>query len=558
MKIKHLFPILQWLPSYNANCFRADMIAGLTIWAVMIPEAMAYSAIAGVPAIMGLYTVPLPLLVYSILGTSKTMVIGPDSATALISAVTIGAMASTENAQYLSLTSTLALLVGILFSLLGILKMGWVANFIPMPVMKGFIQGLVWLTIIGQVPKTLGIVGNSGNFWQKLIHIIEHSPALHLLTTLVGLSSLLLLLFFKRYYPKIPAALTTVVFAILMARIFHFQQHGVEVISSIATGMPIFRLPTFSLNNLDVMMGGAFAIVLVGYAESLGAAKAAAEKYGEEIDGNQELISYGLGNIASSVSSGFVVVGSLSKTSVAIEAGAVSQVSSIVHSILVILTLLFLMPLFSNLPYATLSAVVIEAMLGLSNLNYLKRLRSISTLEFGIAIASFMGVLFLDVLLGIAVGVVLSLLLLLDRVTNPGFAILGKLPDEEMYRDIARHRESITIAGLLIFRFNGSLFFPNANNFRSALLKTIQFTYPPVLQVLIDAETFNFIDVTAIEMLSKLNSTLRQRDIVLSLARVRDPVRDLMKKMELEKQIGSQYFYERISDGMAFFLENHP
>ncbi len=550
-------PILRWLPNYQIKNFSADLMAGFTIWAVMIPEAMAYSDIAGVPAIIGLYSVPLPLLVYSIFGTSRTMVVGPDSATALISAVTIGAMATVKSAQYISLTASLALVVGLLFSLFGLLKMGWVANFIPIPVMKGFVQGLIWLTIIGQVPKIFGLDGSRGDFWQKFIHLIRYLPQLHLTTTLVGLSSILLLLLFKRYFSKLPGALLTVIISIAIMRFFHLEQQGVKVISSIATGMPSLKLPFFSLDNLDAMIAGALAIVLVGYAESLGAAKTAAEKFGEEIDANQELISYGISNLASSFSSGFVVVGSLSKTSVAIDGGAISQVSSIVHSLLVVLTLLFLMPLFSDLPHATLSAIVIEAMLGLSNLNYLKRLRLISSLEFGIAMASFLAVLFLDVLPGISLGVVLSLLWLLDRATNPGSAILGKLPDEEMYRDIARHPEALTIPGLLIFRFNSSLFFPNANNFRSNLLEAIQNASSPVRQVLIDAETLNFIDVTAIDMLAKLNHYFQQKDIVLSLARVRDPVRDLMQKMGLEREIGAQYFYERISDGLQIFLEKN-
>ncbi len=550
-------PILRWLPNYQIKNFSADLMAGFTIWAVMIPEAMAYSDIAGVPAIIGLYSVPLPLLVYSIFGTSRTMVVGPDSATALISAVTIGAMATVKSAQYISLTASLALVVGLLFSLFGLLKMGWVANFIPIPVMKGFVQGLIWLTIIGQVPKIFGLDGSRGDFWQKFIHLIRYLPQLHLTTTLVGLSSILLLLLFKRYFSKLPGALLTVIISIAIMRFFHLEQQGVKVISSIATGMPSLKLPFFSLDNLDAMIAGALAIVLVGYAESLGAAKTAAEKFGEEIDANQELISYGISNLASSFSSGFVVVGSLSKTSVAIDGGAISQVSSIVHSLLVVLTLLFLMPLFSDLPHATLSAIVIEAMLGLSNLKYLKRLRLISSLEFGIAMASFLAVLFLDVLPGISLGVVLSLLWLLDRATNPGSAILGKLPDEEMYRDIARHPEALTIPGLLIFRFNSSLFFPNANNFRSNLLEAIQNASSPVRQVLIDAETLNFIDVTAIDMLAKLNHYFQQKDIVLSLARVRDPVRDLMQKMGLEREIGAQYFYERISDGLQIFLEKN-
>lgn len=409
--LKEYIPILEWLPKYQLSWLKADLIAGVTIWAVIVPEAMAYAGIAGVPPLIGLYTVPIPLFVYALLGTSRTMVIGPDSATALISSVTIGGLVASGSEDYVTLTAAMALVVGICFFGLGLLKMGWVANFIPSPVMKGFIQGLVWVTIIGQVPKIFGVKGGSGNFWQKLADIIHELPKANLTATMIGLGSLGLLLILKKFLPKIPGALTAVILASLAVTILGFTGNNLELVGEIQTGLPSLKIPMISLAQLQSLVPGALAIVLLGYSESLGAAKAAAEKTGGEIDPNQELISHGPANLGSALSSGFIVVGSLSKTSVAMEAGAKTQVSSLVNGGLVVLTLLFLMPLFRNLPHATLAAIVIEAMLGLANFSYLKNLRRLSPLEFSVAMVAFFGVLFLGVLQGISLGVILSLLL---------------------------------------------------------------------------------------------------------------------------------------------------
>ncbi len=282
----------------------------------------------------------------------------------------------------------------------GLLKMGWVANFIPVPVMKGFIQGLVWVTIIGQVPKIFGISGVSGNFWQKLAGIIHQLPQANLTMTFIGLGSLALLLILKKFLPKIPGALTAVILASLAVTLLGLTGKEVELVGEIQTGLPSLKIPFVSFAQLQSIFPGALAIVLLGYSESLGAAKAATEKTGGEIDPNQELISHGPANLGSALCSGFIVVGSLSKTSVAMEAGAKTQVSSLVNGGLVVLTLLFLMPLFRNLPHATLAAIVIEAMLGLANFSYLKNLRRISPIEFTIAMTAFFGVLFLGVLQG--------------------------------------------------------------------------------------------------------------------------------------------------------------
>lgn len=545
------------MPKYQSSWLRADIIAGLTVWAVMIPEAMAYAGIAGVPPLIGLYTVPFPLFFYALLGTSRLMVVGPDSATALISSVTVATLATSGSQEYLVLTSAIAFTVGILFLILGLFKMGWVADFIPTPVMKGFIQGLVWVTIIGQVPKLLGIKGGSGNFWQKLAAILHQIPQSHLLTAIIGIGSIIILFILKEYFPKIPSALTSVIVAILVVTFLGLEDKGVELIGSIQTGLPPFTIPKISVEQFTGILTGALAIVLLGYAESLGAAKAAAEKTGEEIDSNQELISLAPANLANGLFSGFLVVGSLSKTSVSMSAGGKTQVSSIIHGILVILTLLFLLPLFQNLPHATLAAIVIEAMLGLANVKYFQKLRRINTTEFAVAMLAFFGVLFLGVLQGIGLGVIASIILLIHRASHPGAAVLGQIPNTQMYRNVSIHPEAITTEGLLIFRFASALIFFNANYFRTSLKQKISQAQTPVKMVLIDAETINMIDSTALEMLEKLQSELAKQNIILSWARLRDQVYLQMSKTGLNDQIGEDNFYERISDAVTQFISQN-
>ena len=274
-KIAEYLPIMTWLPRYQLSWLRADIIAGLTVWAVMIPESMAYAGIAGVSPLIGLYTIPFPLFFYAFLGTSRLMVVGPDSATALISSVTVATLATSGSQEYLMLTSAIAFLVGVCFLIFGLFKMGWVADFIPTPVMKGFIQGLVWVTIIGQVPKLLGIKGGSGNFWQKLTTIFHQLPQTHLLTAIIGIGSLVILFILKKYLPKIPSALTNVIIAIIVVTFWGLEDKGLELIGSIQTGLPPFTVPKVSFEQLKGIIAGALAIVLLGYAESLGAAKAA-------------------------------------------------------------------------------------------------------------------------------------------------------------------------------------------------------------------------------------------------------------------------------------------
>src|SRR5262245_57990280 len=314
-------PIIKWIGAYRREWLLPDVFAGVALWTVMVPEAMAYSSIVGVPPIMGLYTIVPALVAYALLGTSRQLVVGPDTATGLISAVTVGAVVAQGTAEYNTLTSTLAVLIGVFFLFVGIMRMGWVAAFISTPVMRGFIEERVYVTIVGQVPHLLGIPGVSGDFFTKTWNIFEHLPDVSLAPVLTGLLSLAAMLLFRHFAPRVPAALVTMVVATIVIGLLGGEAAGVHVAGHIPSGPPHLTLPHLDRTILQELIPGALAIVLIGYAEALAAAKAAAIESGGDIDPNQELVAHGPANILSGLFGGFLVVGSLSKASGAMGAG---------------------------------------------------------------------------------------------------------------------------------------------------------------------------------------------------------------------------------------------
>jgi sulfate permease, SulP family len=545
-----LLPVLAWLPRYRAEWLLADVLAGLALWAVMVPEGMAYAGIVGVPAIMGLYTLVPPLIAYALFGTSRLLVVGPDTATGLISAVTVGAIAMRGTAEFNTLTSSLAILIGIFFLLFGVLRMGWVAAFIPQPVMRGFIEGLVCVTIIGQVPQLLGIPGASGNFFAKLWSALQHLREASLAPVLTGLLSLLALLSMRYLTPRIPAALAVTLAATILVGLCGAETAGVSVVGALPIGLPRFALPGLDFSVLAQLAPGALAIVLVGYAEALGAAKAAASETGGDIDPNQELVAHGPANILSGFFGGFLAVGSLSKTSVAMAAGARSQLANLVAAVLCFLTLVLLTPLFRGVPHPALAAIVIAAMLHLSKPGYLRDLLARDRQEFVIAISVVGGELGLGVLQGIALGVALSLLMLIYRASHPHGAVLGQLPGEEAYRDIRRHPEAITFPGLLIWRPGGDLFFASIGRFEAGLRSALAACHPPAKHLLIDADSVNFIDTSACDALLSFIKESQSQGKTVAFARVRDGVRERMRRGGIEAAVGRSDFYERVTDGI--------
>jgi high affinity sulfate transporter 1 len=543
------FPIIDWFPAYRRDWLFPDFLAGVALWAVMVPEGMAYAGIVGVPPIMGLYTIVPALVAYALLGTSRQLVVGPDTATGLISALTVGAIATQGTAEFNTLTSTLAVLIGIFFLCFGLMRMGWVASFIPAPVMRGFIEGLVYVTIIGQVPHLLGINGVSGNFFVKLWNVLEHLREVSLAPALTGIFSLAAMLLFRFLAPGIPAALVVLAAATIIIGLLGGEATGVHVAGHIPSGLPHLEVPSFKPSNLYELAPGALAIVLVGYAEALGAAKAAAMQSGGDIDPNQELIAHGPANILSGLFGGFLVVGSLSKTSVVTAAGARTQVANLVGAVFCLVTLLWLTPLFRNMPQPALAAIVIAAMLHLTKPKYLLDLFARSRLSFVNVVIVIAAELTLGVLQGIALGVVLALLMLIYRASHPSGAVLGQLPNSEAYRDVQHHPEATTFPGLLIWRIGGDLFFASIGYAGQTLRATLD-GRPDVKRVLMDFSQVTFIDITAADGLLNLVKELKNRGIALAFARVRDSVRDDMRIAGIETIVGQSNFYERITDGV--------
>lgn len=551
-----LFPILRWLPAYRRASFLPDVMAGLAVWAVMVPESMAYAGILGVPPMMGLYTIVPPLIAYALLGTSRVLVVGPDTATGLISALTVGAIAAQGTMTFDTLTSTLAILIGTFFLLFGTLRIGWVAAFIPTPVMRGFIEGLVCVTIIGQVPHLLGIEGTSGNFFAKLWFVLQRLPYVSLAPVLTGLLSLVAMLSLRHLAPRLPAALVVAIAATLLVGLFDAESAGVSVVGALPSGLPHLLLPNLDPAVLRDLAPGALAIVLVGYAEALGGAKAAAMQGGDEIDPNQELIAHGPANILSGLFGGFLVVGSLSKTSVAMAAGAHTQIANLVAAVFCFLTLVFLTPLFRGMPHPALAAIVIAAMLHLSKPGYLRDLFARSRLEFALAGIVIAGELALGVLQGILLGVALSLLLLIYRTSHPHGAVLGQLPGEEAYRDLRLHPEAVTFPGLMIWRPGGDLFFASIGHLDAQLKAALAASHPPVRHVLLDAEAVNRIDTSACDALLHSIKELQTQGVTFAFARVRDEIRDRMRLGGIEAVVGPTNFHERVTDGVGAWLQH--
>jgi SulP family sulfate permease len=544
-------PVLNWTSAYRREWLLPDVFAGLALWAVMVPEGMAYAGIVGVPPIMGLYTIVPALIAYALLGTSRQLVVGPDTATGLISALTVGAIAVQGTAEYNALTSTLAVLIGAFFLFFGVVRMGWVAAFISTPVMRSFIEGLVYVTIIGQVPHLLGVAGVSGNFFTKLWNVVQHLSDVSLTPVLTGVLSLTAMQLFRYFAPGVPAALVVMIVATAAIGLLGGEATGVHVAGHIPSGLPHLVLPNFDITILRELAPGALAIVLVGYAESLGAAKAAAIESGSDIDANQELVAHGPANILSGLFGGFLVVGSLSKTSVAMAAGARSQLANLVAAVLCLLTLVFLTPLFRNMPQPTLAAIVIAAMLHLTKPRYLGDLLVRSRWEFMIALIVFVAELMLGVMQGIALGVALSLLILIYLASHPHGAVLGQLPGTEAYRDIRRHPEARTFPGLLIWRIGGDLFFASIGHIEMALKRSLAETRPPVERLLLDFSSVNYIDVSACDELIRFFKELKSRSVTVAFARVRDPVRQHMQLGKIEAVVAPGDFYERITDGVT-------
>lgn len=524
------------LADYRRQWFRLDLIAGLTVWAVLVPEALAYATIAGVPPVAGLYAAVPALVLYAAAGSSRHLVVGPMSATAALSAAMIAPLAGGDNARFVGLSVALAVVTGVAGLLAGLIRLGFIASFISEPVLKGFIVGLALTIIIGQVPKLLGVEKGAGNFFVQAWSVVRELGEVDGLTACVGLLSLALVLAVKRWLPLVPGSLLVVLLGITAVALFGLDDRGIDIVGHIDAGLPSVGFPA-GVDGQDYLdlIGPAVGVLLIGFAEGLGAAKTYAAKAGYTVDANRELTGLGAANLGAGVCSGMVVNGSLSKTAVNGGAGAKSQVSGLTVAVLTVLTLLFLTGLFEKLPEATLSAVVIAAVIELVDFSSLaalyrvwtRRLGSIYGLaaraDFAAAVAAMFGVLVFDTLPGLIIGISVSMLLLLYRVSEPHVAVLAK--EGTRWVDISAHPGLTTSDGIIVVRVEAGLFFANADHVRDRIDALVTDT---TTMIILDAETSPFIDVSGAQMLEQLRNSLAKKNISFRVARDVGQFRDVL------------------------------
>jgi sulfate permease, SulP family len=560
-RIARHVPITQWLPRYQRTFVGSDLLAGLAVWAVLVPQAVAYAALAGAPPEAGLATALAAGVLYAIFGTCRELDVGPSSTVAITAAAALAPVAATFPAQeYTALLAALALLTGVVLVVAGALRLGFVAEFLARPVIVGFISGIGVLIIVGQLPKLLGLTVESGNVPEMLWREIEALDDISWETTLVGCLSLAALLSLRRIAPRVPWALVVTAVAVVASRAFDLEAHGVAVIADVPGGLPTPALPGIGMSQVGALSSGAIALALVALAESIGTARSLASQRGYEIDPNQELIALGASNLGAGVLQGFPVDASLSRSAVGAGAGVRTRLSGLFVALLIVATMLFLTPLFDGLPQATLAAIIIAAVLGLVDIRGFRWLWRIDQGDAQLAIVGFAAVALLGVLPGIAVAVIASLLALIRRAYRPRISVLGRVPHEAsadenyQFRSVDRHPEYETIPRLVLFRFANELFFANASYFRDETLHLVDESDPPARTVLVDASVISHADTTALAMLDDLLDQLELRHVTLEFARARTDLKELLDRTGISDRIGPDRFHRSVHAGVESFL----
>ena len=557
-QVSRYAPIIGWLPAYPRDVLRSDLISGVTVWGVMVPVAMAYAQMAGVPPENGLYAAFAALLAYAIFGTSRHLKVTASSTMAAMSAAVVAAMAGSDPDRYFQLTAALAFTVGVLLLLAGIARLGFISDFLSKSVVTGFVFGLAITIAVGQLPKLFGVPAASGDSFQQLAGLIGELDQTNPWTLVLGAGALALIFLIKRFFPRIPAGLVALVAGILAVTIFDLDQYGVSIVGAIPTGLPTPGLPSISLTDLPYLITGALGIVFLAVGESLGSARAFAVKYRYEINPDQELIALGAANLSAGLFQGFTVDASLSSTATADEAGARTQLSSIVSAALIIITVMVLAPLFHNLPDAVLGAIVITSVISLMNVPELRRYYASNRVDFVLAMVALLGVVSTDVLTGLLIAVFLSLVIILYRASRPHLAVLGKVPGQKAaYGDLERHPENLLIPGLLIVRLDAPLYFLNANVARSQLLSLISSSQPAPLAVLFDLGASADLDIASLDMLKNLVVELDEIGIDVLLAQVRGSVRDRLRHASLMAQIGEDRIYLSVAAAVQDFEQRN-
>ena len=545
--VARVLPIVNWLPRYQRSWLRPDLIAGITVAALVVPKALGYASIAGVPIQHGLYAAAAGAIIYAFFGGSGQIATGPSSALAAVAAgalITAGISAGGEEA--VEMVTAITLVSGLLFLLLAVLRMGWISQFLSKPVITGFLFGAAIQVVIGELAKLTGTEVEGSNSWEKVWSWIESLPDTDGATLVVGVASLVIIFGLKHFAPKVPGALVLVILGLLASVLLDMEELGIALIGDVPRGLPSFALPSLEFigDNLGVILTAAVGLLLIGFSQTAGDARSFASKHRYRVDINQESTAQGMCNVASGLVQGIPVSTSLSASSLNDTSGAKTQVASLVTGVVVVLTLLFLAPLFSELPKAVLAAIIIQAVVGgMMDVAEMERLYRVLRTDFWIAIAALFAVLTAGVLAGVVIGVFLSLGYLIYLSASPDMPVLGRRQGSEAFRNLEDEPTAITYPGVLVMRIDVSLYFANSEAPEDRLRELAQTAEPPLHTIVLSFEGINFVDTQASEAIGKIIDLARSHDIEIGVSRLKARVRGVLERDGVIDLLGVDKIY---------------
>jgi high affinity sulfate transporter 1 len=546
-RVARLLPIVGWLGTYDRGWLRGDLIAGVTVAALIVPKNLGYAGIAGIPLQNGLYAAAAGAILYAIFGTCRQISMGPSSGLAAVAASAVATAGITAPGDIAAFVAGITLVSGLLFLLLAILRMGWIAQFLSRAVVTGFLFGAAIDVVIGELPKLTGTDTSGSNSFQELRSWFGTLGETHGATLVVGVVSLVVVFGIRVVAPRIPGALVLVVGGLIASWLFGFGDRGVALVGDVPSGLPSFGIPSPSLllDNAGTAGIAAVALMLIGFSQTAGDARAFAAKHRYQIDVDQESVAQSAANIGSGLFHGMPVSTSLSASSLNDHSGAKTGLASITSGVTVLLTLLFLAPLFSQLPKPVLGALIIEAVvMGMMNVPEMRRMYRVQRFDFWVAVAAIVGTLAFGVLAGVIIGIALSLLWLVAVATHPRMPILGREPGTQVFRDVVENPDDEQIPGIVIVRLDGGLFFATADALADRIRTLIQDENPTC--VVLDCEGINFLDSQGSASIDDLLVLCSQADVTLRLARVKPDVRATLEREGTVERLRTEHIHGNV------------
>lgn len=547
-----LIPSVEWIKNYDKKWLSGDISAGLTVGVMLIPQGMAYSMLAGLPPIYGLYAVTIPLIIYALLGTSRQLAVGPVAMVSLLIASGVGQLSEAGSEEYIALSILLAFLVGSIQLSMGVFRLGFLVNFLSHPVIAGFTSSAAIIIGFSQFKHLLGVKISGEKFSEIFMQLIKEAGNIHIPTLIIGVASVILLLLVKRVNKKIPGPLVVVLLGIIVVYLGSLTNQGVKIVGDIPGGLPSFHMFSMNWDSIQTLLPTAFTIAFVGFMESIAVAKAIQARHKDyKLDANQELKALGIANIAGSFFKSFPVTGGFSRTAVNDQAGAKTGFASIISASLIIITLLFLTSYFYYLPNAVLAAIIIVAVYGLIDFKEARYLWKTDRTDFFLFISAAIGTLVLGIEEGIILGVILSLALLIFRVSYPHYSQLGLINNGREFINVLRDKNAKIDNKIVIMRFDAQLFFANINYFKEKVELLIGERKQPEFFIL-DARPVSTVDSTAIHALHELIDELKSNGITFMIANVIGPVRDKLGSSGITDQIGKEKCFSSLFDAYQF------